>query len=173
MCTLQLLATLDRRQTDASPRAHSPAIQMAIIADSEHSSQSAKKNSTSCRSTSPGPASAVTADTTPTNSPTLTNYANTFNCDLGSLHSTSTHHNAMSFCSSDSSFVNSVLMKSMAEKGRFDQKVNKDTCASKEDQSKTDYGRKQSNLNFSISNILNKESNLMHSLRDNILTGKH
>lgn len=171
MCTLQLLATLDQRQSLHSFIAIAT-FQMAIIAESEHSSQSAKKNGSSSGNTSPAPVSTVKVDTTPTSSPTLTNYGNSFNSDLRSLHSSSTHHNAMSFCSSDSSFVNSVLMKSMAEKGRFDQKVNKET--SKEDQTKTsDFGRKQSNLNFSISNILNKESNLMHSLRDNILTGKH
>ncbi len=156
---------------------------MAIIADSEHSSQSAKKNSSSSPSTSPVPAaSTAKVDTTPTSSPTLANYANSFNCDLGSLHSsTSSHHSAMSFSSSDSAFVNSVLMKSMTDKGRsFDPleynrtsfKVNKETSATKEDQTKADFGQKQSNLNFSISNILNKESNLMHSLRDNILTGE-
>ena len=82
----------------------------------------------------------------------------------------------MSLGPNDSPFVNSVLVKSIGDKSRLDlnrvnNKLGKDSGGPKEEL-KSEHLRPKPNLNFSISNILSKENNLMHSLRDNFLSGK-
>lgn len=152
---------------------------MAIIVDSE-SSNSASKNLPSRRS-SPAPNYLPKEDTTPTT--LISNFSNSHNHELGPLPGTASHQQAsgiMSLNSNDPSLTGGVLIgKSANDKGRGDPteqnragpKIAKESPFSKEEM-KSEHLRNKPNLNFSISNILNKESNLMHSLRDNILSGK-
>lgn len=153
---------------------------MAIIVDSE-SSNSASKNLPPRRS-SPAPNCLPKEDTTPTN--LISNISNSHNHELGPLPGTASHQQAsgiMSLNSNDPSLIGGVpIGKSANDKGRgldpteqnrAGTKIAKESPFSKEEM-KSEHLRNKPNLNFSISSILNKESNLMHSLRDNILSGK-
>lgn len=135
---------------------------MAIIAESEALSD---KNSPS----SPLTNSVTNNSDSIINNP-LINYANSLAADLGAVNQQS----IMSL--GESPFVNSVMtVKSLTDKSKFEH-VRTGSTKTK-DQTKDEFKsdtqtRNKPNINFSISNILSKENNLMHNLRDNLLSGK-
>ncbi|KAI2797844.1 Homeobox protein hmx3 [Blomia tropicalis] len=106
----------------------------------------------------------------------LISYANSLACDLttGSNH----HHHHPQFHPgimslgpfSDSSFVNSVLVKSLTSSA-MEKSQRKVGQLFRDEPASMKNSNTKANLNFSISNILSKESNnLMNNLRDNLFS---